>query len=309
MSDNQKLIALLIDGDNATSTLIPQIFKVISAYGKPIIKKIYGDWSQETLKRWEPVAREHEIDLAPHFNVSSGKNATDIALVIDAMDMLWQHGHRLDGFCIVSSDSDFTHLAKRIKKNGLFVLGIGTKNSQSLAAAYDHFIAIEDLNSQNPKASVKEVSPPREEFSDKDLLILALEAYNEAMQKGVNENDGWVQLIQIKQIMGELSPNFMEGAYYKSNRVLAEKLKALAESEPNTLEVYEQLDNKPVIHYLRAIEEREIDKFRKAYKYAADVLKYKDNDGWVKLALIGKHCENSIQIMNLVFTKIRDTGN
>src|SRR5690349_10887961 len=114
MSENQKFFALLIDGDNAQAALIPKIIEAVTIHGKPIIKKIYGDWSQEQLQHWKPIANKFNIEIEHHYNVSSGKNATDIALVIDAMDILHQRGDKLDGFCIVSSDSDFTHLARRI---------------------------------------------------------------------------------------------------------------------------------------------------------------------------------------------------
>jgi len=111
MSENQKLLALFIDGDNIQPDVIHDILDVVNNYGKPVIKKIYGDWSREELKNWKPIATQHNINIEHHFNVSNGKNATDIALVIGAMDILHNKGDKLGSFCIVSSDSDFTHLA------------------------------------------------------------------------------------------------------------------------------------------------------------------------------------------------------
>lgn len=201
MSENLKFFAVLIDGDNIQPALIPQILNAINQHGHPIIKKIYGDWSQEHLKSWQPFASKYNLEIAHHYAATSGKNATDIALVIDAMDILHQPGNKLNGFCIVSSDSDFTHLARRIRKKGLIALGIGKSSSQTLQEAYDHFITVESL--QRPVKAVKPASP---QLTTKPTS--EVQRFHKAYERAVKDNDGWVSLSALGAALHELFPNF-----------------------------------------------------------------------------------------------------
>ena len=120
-------IAVLIDGDNAQPKLIQQILEEVSKYGKATIRRIYGDWTTPHMNGWKDMINLHSFSPVQKFSYTTGKNSTDSSLIIDAMDVL--HGNKIDGFCIVSSDSDYTGLAKRIREEGLFVMGIGEKKT------------------------------------------------------------------------------------------------------------------------------------------------------------------------------------
>ncbi|MEO8611486.1 MAG: NYN domain-containing protein [Chloroflexota bacterium] len=291
MSENQKLFALLIDGDNAQPTLIPEIINAVNEYGKPIIKKIYGDWSQEQLKSWKPLASKYNIDIEHHYNVSSGKNATDIALVIDAMDILQQKGDKLYGFCIVSSDSDFTQLARRIRNEGLTVIGIGKPHSQTLVEAYDDFISTESLQSQNSQLAVEEKGQPIEEISDDAFLKLFIRAHKQVIKQGIQDNQGRATLREVREAMKALGSEF--SSEYQKMPNFVHKVKMLAEAHPDRIALEEQPDSKPIIHYVHIKPTKvksvhnEVQKFRDAYKHAAEILKLKDKAGWVSLSAIG----------------------
>lgn len=289
MSENPKLFALLIDGDNAQTALIPQILEAVSKYGKAVIKRIYGDWSQEQLKRWEPIASKYNFDIEHRYNASNGKNATDIALVIDAMDILHEKGDKLNGFCIVSSDSDFTHLARRIRNEGHIVLGIGKDSSQTVKDAYDEFISTESLQSKNPVRVAKPKAA--EELSDNDFLKLFVKAHKQVVKKGAEDQQGRVTLREIRDLMKESSP--VISSEYSQMPKFVNKVKALAEANPNIIALEEQPDSKPIAHYVHIKPAKaktvssEIDRFCEAYKHAAEVLKRSDKEGWVTLSDIG----------------------
>ena len=127
MKDSKFNIAVLIDGDNAQAKLIKELIEEVSKYGKATIRRIYGDWTISQMNSWKEIINQYSINPIQKFNYTTGKNSTDSSLVIDAMDIL--HSNSVDGFCIVSSDSDFTGLAKRIREEGLFVMGIGRKTT------------------------------------------------------------------------------------------------------------------------------------------------------------------------------------
>ncbi|SDR78598.1 Uncharacterized conserved protein, LabA/DUF88 family [Polaribacter sp. KT25b] len=125
--ENRFNISVLIDGDNAQPKLIKEIIEEVSKYGKATIRRIYGDWTSQQMNSWKATINQHSITPIQKFSYTTGKNSTDGALIIDAMDIL--HGKSTEGFCIVSSDSDYTGLAKRIREEGLFVMGIGEKKT------------------------------------------------------------------------------------------------------------------------------------------------------------------------------------
>ncbi|MBN2265959.1 MAG: NYN domain-containing protein, partial [Candidatus Aminicenantes bacterium] len=120
-------IALLIDGDNAQPSLIGQIMTEAGKYGLVTIRRIYGDWTTVNMSGWKNALHDNAIQPIQQFRYTIGKNATDSAMIIDAMDIL--HGHLVDGFCIVSSDSDYTRLATRIREMGFYVMGIGKRST------------------------------------------------------------------------------------------------------------------------------------------------------------------------------------
>jgi len=127
MNDSKFNIAVLIDGDNAQAKLIKETIEEVSKYGKATIRRIYGDWTTHQMNSWKEIINQYSINPIQKFSYTTGKNSTDSSLIIDAMDIL--HGRSVDGFCIVSSDSDYTGLAKRIREEGLFVMGIGRRTT------------------------------------------------------------------------------------------------------------------------------------------------------------------------------------
>jgi len=155
MAVNAKL-AVLIDADNAQSSIVAQLLGEISLYGVATVKRVYGDWTTPNLKGWKEALNAHALQPVQQFSYTTGKNATDSCLIIDAMDLL--HSERVNGFCLVSSDSDFTRLATRIRESGLLVYGFGEKKTpQPFVAACDKFVYTEilrvgDATTTPPKA-------------------------------------------------------------------------------------------------------------------------------------------------------------
>lgn len=141
---HQKHLAVLIDADNAPAAIVEGLFEEIAKYGVASVKRIYGDWTLPNLGGWKKVLLDHSIQPIQQFAYTRGKNATDSSLIIDAMDLLYTR--RFDGFCLVSSDSDFTRLAARIREEGLEVIGFGEqKTPQPFVKACDKFIYTELL--------------------------------------------------------------------------------------------------------------------------------------------------------------------
>jgi uncharacterized LabA/DUF88 family protein len=151
-------IAVLIDGDNAQPKLMKEIIEEVSKYGKATIRRIYGDWTVSQMNGWKAIINQHSISPIQKFSYTTGKNSTDGSLIIDAMDIL--HGKNTEGFCIVSSDSDYTGLAKRIREEGLFVMGIGEKKTpEAFVKSCEVFTFTENL--------FKEESKPKSTPSEK----------------------------------------------------------------------------------------------------------------------------------------------
>lgn len=153
MSEKKLNIAILVDGDNAQAKLLKETIEEVSKYGKATIRRIYGDWTSQTMNSWKDLINKHSINPIQKFSYTKGKNSTDGALIIDAMDIL--HSKNVEGFCIVSSDSDYTGLAKRIREEGLFVMGIGEKKTpESFVQSCDIFTYTENLL---PKPSIPSI--------------------------------------------------------------------------------------------------------------------------------------------------------
>src|SRR3990172_10405810 len=147
-SEQQKF-AVLIDGDNAQASLLPEILAEVSKVGLITVKRIYGDWTTTNMNSWKNSLHKYAIQPIQQFRYTVGKNATDSAMIIDAMDLL--HSEKLDGFCIVSSDSDFTRLASRIREAGLIVYGFGEKKTpKAFLGACDKFVYTEILPEDEP---------------------------------------------------------------------------------------------------------------------------------------------------------------
>lgn len=148
MNNNNLQIAVLVDADNVPYKSIKGILEEITRYGTPTIKRIYGDWTNQRLSGWKPFLLENAISPVQQYGYTTGKNATDSALIIDAMDILYTK--QIDGFCLVSSDSDFTRLATRLREAGKWVLGVGERKTPSpFIVACDKFVYIEVIDENN----------------------------------------------------------------------------------------------------------------------------------------------------------------
>jgi len=188
-------LAVLIDADNAQASPIQELLEEVSRYGTANVKRAYGDWSSPQLKKWTAELLAHAIKPQQQFAYTKGKNATDSALIIDAMDLL--HTGNLNGFCLVSSDSDFTPLATRIRESGLKVYGFGErKTPQAFVAACDKFIYTEILTPQKAKPAKGKPQGP----SPKKKL---LEAVDIAAQ-----DDGWANLGTVGSMLIKNDPAF-----------------------------------------------------------------------------------------------------
>lgn len=153
MSEKKFNIAILIDGDNAQPKLLKETIEEVSKYGKATIRRIYGDWTSQVMNSWKNLINQHSINPIQKFSYTTGKNSTDGALIIDAMDIL--HSKNVEGFCIVSSDSDYTGLAKRIREEGLFVMGIGEKKTpESFVQSCDIFTYTENITPKISEAPI-----------------------------------------------------------------------------------------------------------------------------------------------------------
>lgn len=196
-SDRQKRLAVLIDADNSQPLIIEGLLDEIAQYGVASVKRIYGDWTDTKLKGWKKVLLEHGIHPMQQFAYTTGKNATDSAMIIDAMDLLYTKS--FDGFCIVSSDSDFTRLASRIRESGLMVYGFGEqKTPKAFMSACDKFIFTENLRMD--KAVREEVKKAE---IDSRLLALLRHAVDDTA-----DESGWSYLGVIGQNIVNKTPEF-----------------------------------------------------------------------------------------------------
>lgn len=164
-------IAFLIDGDNAECSIIHQMLAEAEKHGRVTIRRIYGDWGTPTMRCWRKIVEENAFKPIQKFSIGKGKNSTDTALIIDAMDIL--HENLVDGFCIASSDGDFSGLAQRIREKGKFVIGIGRQHTpKTLVTACDKFIYAEDLKKnqqENSEVINAENQSSNEKVREKDL--------------------------------------------------------------------------------------------------------------------------------------------
>ena len=191
-------MAVLIDGDNIPSAYVKEMMEEIAKYGNPTIKRIYGDWTQPRVSKWKSLLLENAIIPIQQYSYTAGKNATDSAMIIDAMDILYTE--KVDGFCIVSSDSDFTRLATRLREAGKMVIGIGEKKTpQPFIVACDKFIYVEILKREAEKDS-KENDVDR--ITDKEIRLIS------STIEDLADEDGWAYMGDIGSLLQKKQPNF-----------------------------------------------------------------------------------------------------
>ncbi|MCO8161161.1 NYN domain-containing protein [Pseudomonas sp. LJDD11] len=240
-SRTQKHLAVLIDADNAPAAIVEGLFEEIARYGVASVKRIYGDWTGPQLGSWKNVLLDHSIVPIQQFAYTKGKNATDSSLIIDAMDLLYTR--RFEGFCLVSSDSDFTRLASRIREEGLLVYGFGEqKTPRPFVAACDKFIYIELLRSDPPGATGVEDRPASETAKVADDGKAARKpkvplAFIAKIMDDIADEDGWAHLSALGTNISKLRPEFDSRTHgYK-------KLSDLIKGHPKTFEL--QTRNSP----------------------------------------------------------------
>lgn len=183
MKESKFNIAVLIDGDNAQAKLIKEILEEVSKYGKATIRRIYGDWTTPHMNSWKEVINQYSFNPIQKFSYTTGKNSTDSSLIIDAMDIL--HSDSVDGFCIVSSDSDYTGLAKRIREEGMFVMGIGRRlTPKAFVQSCEIFTFAENLISESKEEKrIKTADKAIKSVSKKALTTKAEDDNNEELLK------------------------------------------------------------------------------------------------------------------------------
>ncbi|HLS11857.1 MAG TPA: NYN domain-containing protein [Flavobacteriaceae bacterium] len=219
-------LAVLIDGDNAQAKLIKEILEEVSRYGKATIRRIYGDWTTPQMNSWKNIINQYSINPIQKFSYTTGKNSTDSAMIIDAMDIL--HADSVDGFCIVSSDSDYTGLAKRIREEGMFVMGIGErKTPTAFVKSCEIFTFSENLQPKSEKSSSskgtsRKSSKPSSSTPDKtdqkqsssklgkEELKLLDKAFE--ISTNINEEDE-VYIAHIGSTLRKIDPSFDPRSY------------------------------------------------------------------------------------------------
>jgi hypothetical protein len=215
-------LAILIDADNANPAIVKGLIDEVAKFGRATVRRIYGDWTTPNLASWKAVLLEHSIQPVQQFAYTKGKNATDSTLIIDAMDLLY--AGNLDGFCIVSSDSDFTRLASRLKESGKRVYGFGEKKTpRPFVAACDRFIYTEvftQVAGQAPKQALN---------LDQAFLDLVGGAVDD-----ISDETGWAHLGAVGSILTKKAPDFDSRNYGYS------KLSELLEAASNHFEVRRQ---------------------------------------------------------------------
>jgi hypothetical protein len=239
MTNNAKL-AVLIDADNAQASIIKELLAEVSTFGTASVKRAYGDWTTPNLKGWKETLHPMAIQPIQQFCYTAGKNATDSSLIIDAMDLL--HSGRVDGFCLVSSDSDFTRLATRIRESGLAVYGFGEKKTPAaFVAACDKFIYTENLRPVRPAQAASKESkaiqpgaPVTLDNETKEIIIKAVVA--------TARDDGFASLSSVGSLILKNSPAFDPRTYG------CDKLGELVRRLPFLVVREFQGDRAPVMH-------------------------------------------------------------
>ena len=205
MNTDQNL-AVLIDADNIPSAYIKEMMEEIAKYGNPTVKRIYGDWTKPQVTKWKNILLENALNPIQQYGYTTGKNATDSAMIIDAMDILYSN--KVDGFCIASSDSDFTKLAMRLREAGKHVIGIGEKKTpEPFIVACDRFIYLEILKTQEDeetKTGKRKKTSKKTVDSISQKLIQTLKTTVDDLA----DEEGWAYLGDVGNLLQKKQPNF-----------------------------------------------------------------------------------------------------
>lgn len=203
--DTNLNLAVLIDGDNIPSAYISEMIEEITKYGNPTIKRIYWDWTRPGLTKWKNLLLENAITPIQQYGYTTWKNATDSAMIIDAMDILY--GEKVDGFCLVSSDSDFTRLATRLREAGKLVIWIWEKKTPNpFVVACDKFVYIEILKKQTEES--REISASVDTIGLKEIALIS------STINDISDEDGWAFLWDVWWLIQKKQPSFDSRNYW-----------------------------------------------------------------------------------------------
>jgi len=206
---NDLKLAVLIDADNIPYSNIKGMLDEIAKLGIPTIKRIYGDWTRPTVSGWKPALLKHAITPIQQYSYTYGKNATDSAMIIDAMDIL--HSQKVDGFCLVSSDSDFTRLATRLRESGMLVIGIGEKKTpKPFIVACDKFIYIEIIGTKEiqKKTATSKTTPTSTQTTKIDTIDSEFIQLLKSSIEDLADYDGWASLAALGAFINKKKPDF-----------------------------------------------------------------------------------------------------
>ncbi|MDB4292953.1 NYN domain-containing protein [Maribacter sp.] len=205
-------LAVLIDGDNIPSAYVKEMMEEIAKYGNPTIKRIYGDWTNPRVSKWKNILLDNAITPIQQYGYTQGKNATDSAMIIDAMDILYSG--KVNGFCLVSSDSDFTRLATRLREAGMKVYGIGEKKTPNpFIVACDKFIYIEILKNQSEEEEEDDGTSDKPEGKKKtkqniDKITSKEIRWISNTIQDLADDEGWAFLGDVGSLLQKKQPNF-----------------------------------------------------------------------------------------------------
>jgi uncharacterized LabA/DUF88 family protein len=200
-------LAVLIDGDNIPSAHVKEMMEEIAKYGNPTIKRIYGDWTKPHLSKWKNMLLENAITPIQQYGYTQGKNSTDSAMIIDAMDILYSE--KVNGFCLVSSDSDFTRLATRLREAGMLVYGIGEKKTPNpFIVACDKFIYIEIIKSQDEQLESESSEAASRLKSSIDKITQKEIRFIASTIEDLADDEGWAFLGDVGSLLQKKQPNF-----------------------------------------------------------------------------------------------------
>jgi uncharacterized LabA/DUF88 family protein len=219
INNNKKdlYLAVLIDADNVPYSQVKEMLNELTKFGIPTIKRIYGDWTRPNLAGWKAVLLENAITPVQQYGYTTGKNATDSAMIIDAMDIL--HSDKVDGFCIISSDSDFTRLATRLRESSKLVIGMGErKTPKPFIVACDKFIYIENLGNDDADSEtegdsdattdMKKPDTPKKPAAPKEKISNAVIRLLRRTIDDLSDDNDWVSMAEVGSLILKKKPDF-----------------------------------------------------------------------------------------------------
>ncbi|MBK1828564.1 NYN domain-containing protein [Haloferula rosea] len=248
MSENQQKLAVLIDADNASPKQVADLFGEIAKFGTAFVRRIYGDWTTDQLKGWKKDLPEYAIQPIQQFAHTTRKNSTDSAMIIDAMDLLYTG--RFDAFCLVTSDSDFTRLASRIREDGLDVYGFGARKTPApFRNACTTFVY---LDSQNASKSTNKTENPEQRLEKRRTELMKQFNGNAGLIKAIREtiadisdDDGWARLGPLGSKVRNAWPDFLPRNYGFSRLSDLLERSHLFELRKGSSGIFEVRDRKP----------------------------------------------------------------